>query len=444
MGVHVARLSRAQPQSCALEDAQRGWAKIKRARLITMLLLVLSLAGATDAAAKSAKGSVLVFKNAEGQILRSGDTLIMKATNVRAKTSVTVAGKKHKETVFCKFIRDGAELTRITENTYAVKVGIREIVGESDCESGLGSFWLEEMEVDPAQFWFSAPDSVKDQIVVGGESGKAETEKEEGRMPAGPLVCSYGANTGQGRLRLGKPLVLKLRGTAEQFPTHPDEKEEGRYYPGDEHGCASTAKWSGTFEFPGVVPVLEEPPSVSRVSPDEGPEAGGTTITITGTNFPRGSSGGCFVSERDNEFEVYFGTQRLEEPCVNPDSSITAVSPPGQGTVDVRVETPVSRTAIIPADQFTYRPPPTITEVSPKVGPESGGTEVTITGTNFTPTSTVTFGATAATSVKVNSPSSITATSPKGSGTVHVIVTTAGGASTFVGSAGEFTYVPVL
>ena len=51
---------------------------------------------------------------------------------------------------------------------------------------------------------------------------------------------------------------------------------------------------------------------------------------------------------------------------------------------------------------------------------------MTITGTNFTGATAVKFGATNAASFTVNSATSITATSPAGSGTVDVTVTTVG------------------
>jgi hypothetical protein len=52
----------------------------------------------------------------------------------------------------------------------------------------------------------------------------------------------------------------------------------------------------------------------------------------------------------------------------------------------------------------------------------------------------VKFGATNAASFTVNSPTSITATSPAGSGTVHITVTTPGGTSATSGTD-QFTYV---
>lgn len=84
--------------------------------------------------------------------------------------------------------------------------------------------------------------------------------------------------------------------------------------------------------------------------------------------------------------------------------------------------------------------PPAISAVSPASGPLAGGTLVTLTGTNLTGASAVTFGGTPATGVTVVSPTQITALTPAGSGTVDVVVTTAGGPSA-IGSSARFTYV---
>jgi hypothetical protein len=74
--------------------------------------------------------------------------------------------------------------------------------------------------------------------------------------------------------------------------------------------------------------------------------------------------------------------------------------------------------------------PPTLSGVSPDVGPATGGTAVTITGTNFAPTTTVRFGAAASANVTVVSTTELTATAPKHKpGSVTVTVTTAGGTS---------------
>ena len=83
--------------------------------------------------------------------------------------------------------------------------------------------------------------------------------------------------------------------------------------------------------------------------------------------------------------------------------------------------------------------PPSVTGVNPSSGPTSGGTAVTITGTNLKGATAVDFGANGATNVTVVSSSQITATCPPGSGTVDVTVTTPGGRSG-TSAADQFSY----
>jgi hypothetical protein len=82
--------------------------------------------------------------------------------------------------------------------------------------------------------------------------------------------------------------------------------------------------------------------------------------------------------------------------------------------------------------------PPAITGVSPANGTTAGGTTVTITGTNLTGATAVTFGGTAATSFTVDSPTQITAVTPaRSAGAADVVVTTPDGTDT---EAGAFLY----
>jgi len=83
---------------------------------------------------------------------------------------------------------------------------------------------------------------------------------------------------------------------------------------------------------------------------------------------------------------------------------------------------------------------PTVTKLSPKVGPVQGATPVTITGSDFTPASSVWFGQAQATDVNVVSEDEITALSPAGArGVVNVTVETPHGTSTIV-PADSFSY----
>jgi hypothetical protein len=88
----------------------------------------------------------------------------------------------------------------------------------------------------------------------------------------------------------------------------------------------------------------------------------------------------------------------------------------------------------------TATQPPTVTGVNPANGPTSGGTQVTITGTNFAGTTQVSFGSVRVSSFTVvNSNTSITATAPaEVAGTVDITVYNAGASAT--SAADRFTF----
>jgi len=80
-----------------------------------------------------------------------------------------------------------------------------------------------------------------------------------------------------------------------------------------------------------------------------------------------------------------------------------------------------------------------VTSISPTSGPARGGTTITITGHSFTDVINVSFGSTSANSFLVVSDTQIFASSPAGSGTIDVTVTTPIGTS-IANSADQFTY----
>jgi hypothetical protein len=184
------------------------------------------------------------------------------------------------------------------------------------------------------------------------------------------------------------------------------------------------------------------PPTVTSVSPSDGPSSGGTQVTITGTNFVGSTK------------VVFFGGVKASHVVrLNP-TTITAISPAGSGTVDVTVKTRGGTSATSSADLFTYDAgtaahrvagavvhPPTVTGLRPNIGALGGGTTVIVSGNNYVAPATVSFGGVAATNVVVQDVNHIVATSPAGSGTVDVTVTTPNGTSA-TSAADQFHYAP--
>ncbi len=172
-----------------------------------------------------------------------------------------------------------------------------------------------------------------------------------------------------------------------------------------------------------MVPYTYMPaPAAASVSPSIGPEAGGNTVTITGTNLT-------------GAITVLFGGTPAASFTVNSGTQITAVAPAGTGTVLVTIMTTGGTSNGI---LYTYVPAPVITTIVPNAGPVTGGNTITITGTGYTGATSVNFGAIPATSFTVVSDTEITASAPAGTGTVLVTVTTIGGTSNGV----AYTYVP--
>ncbi|HEX3434897.1 MAG TPA: IPT/TIG domain-containing protein [Solirubrobacteraceae bacterium] len=168
-------------------------------------------------------------------------------------------------------------------------------------------------------------------------------------------------------------------------------------------------------------------PHITAIAPNRGPAGGGTSVTITGSDLAAVTA-------------VKFGSANATSVKVDSSSSITAVSPEGTGTVDVTAVDPEASSASTVGDQFSYVPAPTVTGVSPAGGPEAGGTEVAITGTNFAEVTAVHFGMTSV-GFTVNSEGLITLLSPPGVGAVDVTVTAFGGTS-LTSFADQFSYEP--
>ncbi|PJJ71104.1 IPT/TIG domain-containing protein [Diaminobutyricimonas aerilata] len=170
---------------------------------------------------------------------------------------------------------------------------------------------------------------------------------------------------------------------------------------------------------------LAVPPTLASIVPDEGPVTGGTATVIRGTGFTD-ATGVTFDGIPGTGFEVV------------DDGEIRVTSPAhAAGAAEVVVQHPAGASEPL---TFDYVAPdaPSIIDLAPLSGPESGGTEVTITGVRFTGATAVTFGGAPGTALDVVDDTTIVVTTPPGVGTVPVVVEHPDGSS----APGSFTYVP--
>lgn len=108
-------------------------------------------------------------------------------------------------------------------------------------------------------------------------------------------------------------------------------------------------------------------PIVTSISPNFGPESGGTVVVITGVNLLEATA-------------VNFGLNAGISVIINSDTQITVTSPPGTGTVDVTVTAPSGTSATSPADLFNYQAA-TLTTLAVSPNPATFGQTVTLTAT---------------------------------------------------------------
>ena len=190
-------------------------------------------------------------------------------------------------------------------------------------------------------------------------------------------------------------------------------------------------------------------PVVASVNPNNGANAGGLVVTISGQGFIPGTTTFKFG-----------GVAAVGVVCAS-STSCTAITPAGSGVVDVAASVtvpgmPFPATTGTLAGAFTYTTAvaPAVTGIAPTIGPLSGGTVVTITGTgfdttglttvNFVPTAGALGAANAATAVSCSSSTQCIATSPAATTPTGIqpadVQVTVGGLTSTANPADVFTY----
>ena len=205
-------------------------------------------------------------------------------------------------------------------------------------------------------------------------------------------------------------------------------------------GEANAAIAANSNEFSGVTPQ----PGGGYVSVQK--SGGGstpTTIDVAYACAPQGPWSNQVAVYTPPEIKQYAPDEIAYTPNFHPD--LAGTGPP---VISYSVDNTAAPLTTLGQNLNQYRPRflqlnfgPAITKISPTSGPPTGNTTVSITGTNFTGATAVDFGTVAATNYKVNSSTSITATSPpQSAGPVDVTVTTPLGTSPDT-SADQYIYL---
>ena len=197
----------------------------------------------------------------------------------------------------------------------------------------------------------------------------------------------------------------------------------------DESGHVYVVDGGGIWRFDGDVPA----PEVATVTPDSGPIAGGTEITVDGQHFLDGAS-------------VAVGGATCEVTSINPPDEIICITPAGNaGTVDVTVTNPDDQAGTL-TDGFTYLDdPPSVAGIDPDSGPESVPTAVTITGDGFQSGLSVNLGGSNCQNIVVVDSGTIDCDVPPGTaGTVDITVTNPDGQSDTLPDAFTWIAAPVI
>ncbi|MFH9978383.1 IPT/TIG domain-containing protein [Streptomyces sp. NPDC017179] len=159
-------------------------------------------------------------------------------------------------------------------------------------------------------------------------------------------------------------------------------------------------------------------PTVSGVTPSQGPVSGGTSVALTGINLS-GATTVLFDGNAARAFNVLSATRIVAvTPAHAPGAAAVTVTTPG-GTSN-----PDSPTAY-----FYYAPVPSLTDIEPVSGPSAGGAAATLTGSGLLNATAVRFDAAAASFTDVSDTQVTVVTPTHTAGAAAVTLTTAGGTS---------------
>lgn len=218
---------------------------------------------------------------------------------------------------------------------------------------------------------------------------------------------------------LASALTVEFGGRSAVFTVNSDTQITATVPAGAASGNVSVTTLAGTASLAGFT--FLAPPSLTSFTPTSAPI--GASVVLAGSNFT------SVDTVRIGGVVAAF--------TVNSESQITATVPTGAASGSVSVRSPYGTSTLA---GFTLLPSPVITSFTPAVA--GANDVVTINGSNFTGTTVVSFGGTAAASFTVVSATRITATLSAAGSSGEISVTTPNGTGTRAGFS--FAGVPAI
>ncbi|HSU73843.1 MAG TPA: IPT/TIG domain-containing protein [Terrabacter sp.] len=175
--------------------------------------------------------------------------------------------------------------------------------------------------------------------------------------------------------------------------------------------------------------VTVTPPAAPALSAVAGPTRGGTAVDLSGTGV-------------GTTTKVLFGTTAVTSITKVSTTRVRVLTPAhAAGIVNVRVTTPSGTSPLSSRSTFAFDAVPAVSSLSVRSATTTGGSVLTVTGSNLSRTSAVLFGTTGGTGLVRVSATQVRVTVPAhAAGAVDVRVVTPGGTSP-VTSVARFSYV---
>jgi hypothetical protein len=193
------------------------------------------------------------------------------------------------------------------------------------------------------------------------------------------------------------------------------------------YGSSPVRSFADNYITSGVILTASGPTVTANLSPNQGPGAGGTSVTITGSGFVSGGSLGV----------TFGGTAATAVNVVN-STTMTCTTPAhASGVVDVVVTNGDGQPTTV-TNGFTYDTSPVVTAIRPNSASTAGSGGVIIEGTNLATVTSVDFGGVSGTIIFTAAGQLTVAAPAHTAGVVNVVVTNSAGSYTLTNG---FTFI---